>query len=543
MAVFAKQLCISLVVALLLSACSTPTLVEIARRRQATDQDRRAGYDVKDDVRVKYSVTDWDVLNFTDEVKRKLANRSSFHMGFSYGTSGTNATLGALAGAAQALGWGVATASGFGLGATYVFGMGQIFQSKGQAQAYEQSFTQIQAAEATYYFHQLGMSFNKTTGKVDPGDINGRRDIPSQTNLTPDGETLYYRASRILKVLNDTLASKIPDLQDLKEAHGESGASGAPAIPADASTVGTPTGGGSKNRPPSASQFGNTGPPQRNTTETTASSQSDATDAIADSPGKLLQQFGWPGGTQNEQNVAQLKKWMEDNGLKEIDVATLIYAKQYSAQRREAVKSLRLSHAYSRDPAGVALQQYCWPGGVKNDQNISAIRKWMTDNGLGSVDLVTFIYGADYASQRQTALRYLHIADTSSRDTAAIVLQQYCWPGGAKNDQNMATLRKWMDDNGLADIDPVIFIHSVRFAAQRQTAINSLRLSNSYVHDAWGTKLQNFCWPSGKENNNNMDKLRQWMNSIGLVDVDFASFIYGLQYAVQRRDAVGFLQL
>jgi hypothetical protein len=171
----------------LVSACSTPTLVEIARRRQATAEDRKANPNVKDDVRVKYSVTDWDVLNFTDEVKRKLANRSSVHMGVGYGSAGTQATLGALAGAAKTVGWGVSAASGLGLGATYIFGIGQIFDPKGHAQAYEQSFTAIQAAEATYYFHQLGMSFNKVTGRVDPGEINGRSDIPSSTNLTPDG--------------------------------------------------------------------------------------------------------------------------------------------------------------------------------------------------------------------------------------------------------------------------------------------------------------------------------------------------------------------
>jgi hypothetical protein len=255
---FTQLIPFSVVAALLLSACSTPTLVEIARRRQATDEDRRAGYDVKDDVRIQYFVTDWDVLNFTDEVKRKLANRASLHIGFSYGTAGTNATLGALAGAAQTLGWGVATASGFGLGATYVFGMSQIFQSKGQAQAYEQSFTQIQAAEATFYFHQLGMSFDPKTGKVDPGNPIGRSDIPSRTNLTPDGETLYYRASKILKVLNDTLAGKIPDLQDLKEANGESAGS-SPAKSIGAPPVRTLVTDGPTGKPPPPShQFAET---------------------------------------------------------------------------------------------------------------------------------------------------------------------------------------------------------------------------------------------------------------------------------------------
>src|SRR6267143_4430405 len=198
----------------LLQACSTPTLVQIARRRAGG---------AKDDVLVKYAVTDLDVLNFTDEVKRKLSNRSSFHLGIRYGSAGTQATLGALAGAVSVIGWGVRTASGLGLGATYIFGLGQIFDAKGHAQAYEQAFTAIQAAEATYYFKQLGMGFAKVDGRVvvDPNVGGPRSGIPSDVELSPAGETLYYRVGKILKVLDDTLSSKIPDLQDLKEANGE----------------------------------------------------------------------------------------------------------------------------------------------------------------------------------------------------------------------------------------------------------------------------------------------------------------------------------
>ena len=179
---------------------------------------------MKDDVRVQYTVTDWDVLNFSDEVKRKLANRSSFHMGVQYGAAGASATLGALAGAASIIGWGVETASGLGLGATYIFGMGKIFDAKGHAQAYEQAFTAIQAAEASYYFQTLGMRFTKLNDRtiVDPDSGGPRAHVPSQLTLTPAGEKLYYRVSKILKVLHDTLSSKIPELQDLKEANGES---------------------------------------------------------------------------------------------------------------------------------------------------------------------------------------------------------------------------------------------------------------------------------------------------------------------------------
>jgi len=57
----------------IVSSCSTPTLAEVARRRQAAS----SGHDVKDDVTVMYHITDRDVLNSNDEVKRELANRSN----------------------------------------------------------------------------------------------------------------------------------------------------------------------------------------------------------------------------------------------------------------------------------------------------------------------------------------------------------------------------------------------------------------------------------------------------------------------------------
>jgi hypothetical protein len=212
----------------MVSSCSTPTLVEVARRGQAAN----SGRDVKDDVTAPYHITDRDVLNFTDEVKRKLANRSNVHMGIRYGSATAQATLGALAGAAETAGWTASAASGLGMGATYIFGLGQIFDSKAHAQAYEQAFTAIQSAEATYYFYRLGLRFKESPEKsgkfvVDDSRINtpeakaNARDIPPSDCLTPDGQRLYYRVVKTLKVLNDVLADKIPNLQDLKDAQGD----------------------------------------------------------------------------------------------------------------------------------------------------------------------------------------------------------------------------------------------------------------------------------------------------------------------------------
>jgi hypothetical protein len=52
---FRHSATVSLVV-LFLSACSTPTLVEIARTRQATPAGRKASQNIRDDVRIKYGV-------------------------------------------------------------------------------------------------------------------------------------------------------------------------------------------------------------------------------------------------------------------------------------------------------------------------------------------------------------------------------------------------------------------------------------------------------------------------------------------------------
>ena len=187
---------------------------------------------MKDDVTVNYHVTDRDVLNFTDEVKRKLINRSRFHMGVRYGSSSTQATLGALAGAAETIGWSASVASGLGMGATYVFGMGQIFDSKAHAQAYEQAFTAIESAESSYYFYRVGLPFKEApqnpgrfvvdySGATNAETLANSRDIPPSDRLTVDGQRLYYRVVKTLKVLSDVLANKIPDLQDLKDAKGD----------------------------------------------------------------------------------------------------------------------------------------------------------------------------------------------------------------------------------------------------------------------------------------------------------------------------------
>jgi hypothetical protein len=189
---------VMLLVVLVMESCSTPTLPQVARRRAARTERN------KNDVTTPYQITDWDVLNFADEINRKLENRSHSHEGIRYGSAGAQTTLGALAGAAESLGWAVSTASMLGAGATYIFALGQVFNAKGHAQAYEQAFTDIQNAEADFY-----------KAAANQGGV-----IPNQEKLTKPGAELYARVSKTLKVLDDVIAGTIPDLQDLAKAKG-----------------------------------------------------------------------------------------------------------------------------------------------------------------------------------------------------------------------------------------------------------------------------------------------------------------------------------
>lgn len=212
----------------LCSCVSYPTLVETAR--ESNGQPR-------DSLTVDYKITDKVVLNYTDSVKRLLASKCDRASLARYGSAATQTTLSTLAGAASTAGWATSTASGLGLGATYIFGLGNIIDAKGHSQAYEQALTAVQAAEANFYFYQLHMGFKPVNGKmaVDTSDVPhvDENEIPSDSKLTPDGETLYYRVTKIVKVLDDVLSGKIPNLEDLKDASGENSGK-APLKPNDA---------------------------------------------------------------------------------------------------------------------------------------------------------------------------------------------------------------------------------------------------------------------------------------------------------------------
>ncbi len=207
--------------ALLASCASYPTLEQTARARART---KLPANPPVSDAGIEYQITDLDVLNYADAIKTKLARKFDSASVTRYGSSTAAVTLSSLAGAANTAGWGAASASGLGMGAAYILSLGHIIDAKGNAAAYEQAFTAIQAAEANFYFHQTGMSFTQADGKwrvVLPDNQNQQNHIPYSDRLTPDGQTLYYRVSKTLKVLDDVLASKIPNLDDLKEAQGE----------------------------------------------------------------------------------------------------------------------------------------------------------------------------------------------------------------------------------------------------------------------------------------------------------------------------------
>ncbi len=215
---------------LLLAGCASgiPTLVEVAQRRAVGPQG-------KIDSAVNYAISDRDVLEYTNQAKIVLLRRFSGTSALRYGSSLTQTTLSALAGAASTAGWSVAAASGLGAGSTFVSGLGATFDVKTDAQAFEAAYTDIQRAEANFYFFELGGKFNApdSAGKItaDFSKAKPRGNIPNQRKLTPNGEVLYYRVVSVLKVLDDVLAKKIPDLQTLKDAKGDMAPAATPPPP------------------------------------------------------------------------------------------------------------------------------------------------------------------------------------------------------------------------------------------------------------------------------------------------------------------------
>jgi hypothetical protein len=120
-------------------------------------------------------------------------------------------------------------------GSGFIHGMGENIDAKGHAQAYETALTAVQKAEATFYFYQTGMKFlTDANGKktVDYASAKPNPNIPSSEELTADGQTLYYRVTKSLQVLEDALANKIPNLQDLKDAQGDTSATTTATAPA-----------------------------------------------------------------------------------------------------------------------------------------------------------------------------------------------------------------------------------------------------------------------------------------------------------------------
>ena len=216
---FIRWLSLAAVACLFLPACASnlPTLVEVARSRQSSPKD-------KDNLKVDYTITDRDVLDYTNRIKLNLSQHFSLATGARYGTSAGQTTLAALAGAASVAGWGVATASGLGQGSAFISSLGGVVDAKGDAQAYETAMVDIQRAEANFFFSRVGGKFTTdANGKkhADFSHATPQAGIPDATTLSADGETLYYRVVSVLKVLDDALAKKIPDLQTLKDAKGD----------------------------------------------------------------------------------------------------------------------------------------------------------------------------------------------------------------------------------------------------------------------------------------------------------------------------------
>ncbi len=204
-----------------------PSVVQIARMRE--------GGGTTDNPFLNYHVTDRDVLDYTDNIKSLLSSKLTKHATVRQGSSGLQVMLSSLISLVPAFGWSSSAAAIMGGGSSFIHGIGENINSKGRAQAYEAALASVQKAESTFYFYQTGMKFDTdSTGKKTVNYTNQRPNpnIPSGEDLTADGQTLYYRVTKSLQVLEAALANKIPDLQDLKDAQGDTSVTTTSASPA-----------------------------------------------------------------------------------------------------------------------------------------------------------------------------------------------------------------------------------------------------------------------------------------------------------------------
>jgi hypothetical protein len=204
-----------------------PSVVQIARMRASGGTD--------DLFTGNYHVTDRDVLDYTDNIKSLLSFKLTKNAGVRYGSSSLQVLLSSMISLVPAFGWSASAASIMGGGSSFLHGMGENIDAKGRAQAYDTALTAVQKAESTFYFYQTGMKFvTDTAGKktVDFSSAQPNPNIPSGAVLTADGQTLYYRVTKSLQVLEDALANKIPNLQDLKDAQGDTSATTTATAPA-----------------------------------------------------------------------------------------------------------------------------------------------------------------------------------------------------------------------------------------------------------------------------------------------------------------------
>lgn len=154
---------------------------------------------------VEYSITDQDVLEFSNNLRHMLRAKMQYSTIASYASGMTAlATATAAATLAATSGSAIGTA---GLAAASVFTGDAVglFKLKERVNAYVDGIALIEEAEAEY-FDKIAKDYH---GKI------------SNSKLTDPGAELYIRVVGSLKLVEKALAARIPTKEDIEAATGE----------------------------------------------------------------------------------------------------------------------------------------------------------------------------------------------------------------------------------------------------------------------------------------------------------------------------------
>lgn len=156
---------------------------------------------------IEYTITDQDVLNFTDNLQNMLRTKMHVSTIGAYVASFTAVAVGSAAAIYAATGGTTAAVAALAASSVFATDTLGIFKPKARARAYQGALALIGQAQGRYF---VAISGNGKNGEV------------SNSQLTRPGANLYVQVMASLNLMEKAIVSEIPTVEDIQLATGKS---------------------------------------------------------------------------------------------------------------------------------------------------------------------------------------------------------------------------------------------------------------------------------------------------------------------------------